>query len=358
MDLVPLRHSLNFFTQRKARETHNLQRLERILEQFKPDIIFIWGMWNLPKSLPAFAEAKYPDRVVYRFATYWPTLPTQNEFYWRAPARKWYSWLPKRVFGAIALAMLAREARQAPLKFKHAICVSAASRDELLNAGIPVSNARIIHTGLEVKPYLNGRQPGPRRDERGLDLLYAGRLAPDKGIDTAIKAMAKLVFGLGLEDIRLSLAGSGPVEYTEYLHHVVKQEGLDDRVVFLGWVTPEGMPELLSRFDVLLLPSSWAEPFARAVLEGMIAGLVVVATQTGGTPEIVVDGENGLLFKPGDPEELAQKVLRLREDPELCKKLAFAGRQTILERFTMTQMMDKIESYLQEVACVSTAPLA
>src|SRR5262245_42371380 len=58
MDLVPLHHALNFFTQRKAREKHNLQCLECIFEQFEPDIVFIWGMWNLSRSLPAYAEAK------------------------------------------------------------------------------------------------------------------------------------------------------------------------------------------------------------------------------------------------------------------------------------------------------------
>ena len=114
-------------------------------------------MWNLPKSLPAFAEARYPDKVVYRFATYWPTLPSQHEFYWRAPGRKWYSRLPKRVLGHFALAMLAKEAQQYPLTFKHAICVSAASRNILVEAGIPVSNARIIYTGLDVQQVLEWR---------------------------------------------------------------------------------------------------------------------------------------------------------------------------------------------------------
>jgi len=89
-------------------------------------------------------------------------------------------------------------------------------------------------------------------------------------------------------------------------------------------------------------------------LEGMISGLVVVATPTGGTPEIVLDGENGLLFMPGSPEDLAQKIGLLMADPELRRKLARAGKQTIMERFTVTKMMDEIESFLQDVAGVST----
>jgi glycogen synthase len=354
VDLVPWRHSITFFTKRKSRENYNLQCFERVLNQFKPDVIFIWGMYNLPRSLPVLAEARYPDKVVYRFATYWPTLPSAHEFYWRAPGRKWYSQVSKQVLGRLALAMLANEVQQYPLTFKHAICVSAASRKILVDAGVPVSNARIIYTGLEANKYLNGQQQHRRDDTAGLNLLYAGRLAPDKGIDTAIDAMTKLVFGQGRRQIRLCLAGSGSSDYENQLRSLVSQAGLDDHVSFLGWVRPAEMPELLRKFDVLLMPSIWAEPFARVLLEGMISGLVVVATPTGGTPEIVLDGENGLLFTPGDPEDLAQKISRLLNDPELCRKLAATGKRNILERFTVTKMMDEFENVLQDVACVST----
>jgi glycosyltransferase involved in cell wall biosynthesis len=137
------------------------------------------------------------------------------------------------------------------------------------------------------------------------------------------------------------------------LRHLVTQAGLNDYVSFLGHVPAEEMPQLLRKFDVLLLPSTWPEPFSRIVLEGMISGLVVVATPTGGTTEILTDGENGLLFAPGDAEDLARKITRLMDDPELRRKLAHAGKQTVLERYTMTKMMDKIESFLQEVSGVS-----
>jgi glycosyltransferase involved in cell wall biosynthesis len=355
MDIVPLRHSITFFTKRKAREKHNLQVFESVLRQFNPDIIFIWGMWNLHNTLPAFAEAKYPDKVVYRFATYWPTLPSQHEFYWRTPGQNWYSRLPKRVLGSLALAMLAKEAQQAPLSFRHAICVSMATRNILVAAGVPVSHARIIHTGLDINHYLNGGdQHSLHNDDRRLNLIYAGRIYPEKGIDTVIEAIIKLVNGQGKGDIKLSLAGSGSAEYENHLHQLINQAGLTDNVVFLGWVPPTEMPGLLRKFDVLLLPSIWPEPFSRAILEGMISGLAVVAARTGGSPEIIVDGENGMLFMPNDPEDLARKIAHLVKDPELRNKIGHAARQTILERFTMTTMMDEIESYLHEVASAST----
>lgn len=353
MDLVPLRHSITFFTKRKARENHNLQVFERILQKFDPDIIFIWGMWNLPYSLPAFAEARYPHKVVYRFATYWPTLPSQHEYYWRSPGRNWYSRLPKQLLGPLALAMLARDAQRMPLAFRHAICVSAATRNVLVEAGVPVSQARIIHTGLDVNNYLSsGEQPSADFEGQTLNLLYAGRIYPEKGIDTVIEAMIKLVCGQGRREIKLSLAGSGSVEYENHLRQRVSQAGINDNVFFLGWVPPTEMPDLLHKFDSLVLPSTWPEPFSRAILEGMISGLVVVAARTGGTPEVIVDGENGLLFTPNDSEELANKIAHLIDDPESRNQMMHSGRQTILERFTMTRMMDEIENYLLEAASI------
>jgi glycosyltransferase involved in cell wall biosynthesis len=113
------------------------------------------------------------------------------------------------------------------------------------------------------------------------------------------------------------------------------------------------MPNLLKKFDMLVLPSIWPEPFSRAILEGMVSGLVVAAARTGGTPEIIVDGENGLMFMPNDFEELANKIAQLIDDPEARNRMVRNARQTILERFTMDRMMDEIENYLGEAASIS-----
>jgi glycosyltransferase involved in cell wall biosynthesis len=250
--------------------------------------------------------------------------------------------------------MLSRESRQAPLTFKRAICVSAATRNGLVEAGIPVSNARIIRTGVDAKRYLEQRADLPLRQDQNLNLLYAGRLVSEKGVDIAIKALEKLVVGLNLRQIRLGIAGSDSTDYESYLRQLVTQLGLDEHVSFFGHVRGEEMPQLLRKFDVLLVPSTWQEPFSRMVLEGMSAGLVVVATPLGGTTEILNDGENGLLFAPGDSEDLAQKIVCLASDPALRRRLALAGKQTVDERFTVTKMMDELEGYIKDVACAAT----
>jgi glycosyltransferase involved in cell wall biosynthesis len=350
MDQVPWRHSLTFFTQRRARERQNLECLECVINEFQPDLIYIWGMWNLHRSLAALAEVRYPGKVIYRFATYWPTLPSQNVMYWLTPGRTRLSQLPKRLLAPLALGLLAREAQPHPLRFERAMCVSAATRATLVEAGIPVSTARVIYTGLQVERYQQRGTGKPRAGQGGLNLLYAGRLSPDKGLTSALEALAKLVHAEGRRQLRLTLMGAGSSDFEHELRQRVGQLDLTEQVSFSGWQPAETMPEVLQSFDVLLVPSTWPEPFSRVVLEGMISGMVVVASRIGGTPEVIVDGENGMLFDPGHADGLAQKIGQLADDPAYAAKLARAGHQTVLERFTHSVMMNEIEAFLKEVA--------
>jgi glycosyltransferase involved in cell wall biosynthesis len=109
------------------------------------------------------------------------------------------------------------------------------------------------------------------------------------------------------------------------------------------------MPETLAQFDVLVFPSIYEEPLARMTQEAMFSGLIVVGTTTGGSKEILVEGENGLTFAPEDAAGMARQIARLSDDSELCRRLAEAGRQTVLAKFTLARMITEIEDYLLEV---------
>jgi len=350
MELIPIWNSVRFFVGRKRRERESLTCLQQLVADFKPDVIFICGMWNLPRSLPALAEELLPKRVVYRLADYWPTLPSQHECYWRAPGRRWFTRLPKWLLGRLALALLALEGPQPQLKFKHTYCISAATRDELVKAGIPVQEARIIHNGISLEEFTS-RSVHNRVDHghKGPSLLYLGRLSPEKGVDTAMQALAELAHVRGVDDVKLTLIGPGKADYEAYLRNLVTQKGVRDRVIFYGHVPREKVPGLLNQFDVLVVPSKWPEPFGRVVLEGMAAGLAVVGTAMGGMQEALVDGETGLTFAPGDAKALADRIEQLIDDPLLRRRLGEAGRRIVAERFTVERMVDEVEAYLQEI---------
>jgi len=333
----------HFFTQWKKQHQENLVFLEQIVKEFAPDLLFVWGMWGLSKALPAQAEQLLPGRVVYYLSDYWPAAMDMHTAYWKSPAWRRPIRPLKRVLSKIALSMLAQTDRPA-LKFERVMCVSGRVRDLLVEAGLPVQHARIIHGGTDVERFRSIRE---RKYVAGhLKMLYAGQLVQHKGIHTAIEAMARLVNQSGLERINLTLVGSGHPDYEAFLHDLVERERLHNFVTFHKPVSKDKMPSILQQFDVLIFPSIYEEPLARITQEAMAAGLVVVGTTTGGTKEILRDGETGFTFAPEDADGLAEQVTRLITDPDLCSRLSYAGRQTVLENFTLDKMVKEIEAYL------------
>jgi glycosyltransferase involved in cell wall biosynthesis len=117
-------------------------------------------------------------------------------------------------------------------------------------------------------------------------------------------------------------------------------------VVFAGHRTD--VPEILQALDIFVLPSNW-EGLPNAVLEAMAAGLPVVATRVGGVPEVVVEGQTGILVPPRDPNALADALLTLLRDPNLRRRMGQAGRQRVQEYFSVDQMVSKTETLYEQL---------
>src|SRR5205823_12840294 len=122
--------------------------------------------------------------------------------------------------------------------------------------------------------------------------------------------------------------------------------GIGDRVIFTG--LRSDVPMLLAGVDVAVMPSL-NEALSNALLESMAAGAAVVATRVGGTPEALVDGENGLLVPPDDAGALAGAVTRLLDKPELAARLGPAARQSIADRFSIERMVETTESLYSDL---------
>jgi glycogen synthase len=347
MPLVSLRNGIEFFTSRKRREEENLDRLRQILHNERPDAVLIWGMWNLPRSLAALAEALLPGRVVYYMGDYWPTLPSQYVYYWQAPARNWATTLPKALLKLAAKPILAGEKLPA-LHFAHVLFPTHFMCNDFKRRGLRLQETAIIYGAVDLKPYLTSGHTSTRQDDTW-ELLYAGRLTHEKGVHTAIEAVAKLVFGHEMQKIHLTIAGGGDTDYVADLRRLIQRERLESYVTLLGPQLPEAMPELYSRTHMLLFTSLWDEPFGRVLVEAMAAGVIVVGTATGGAKELLVDSENALLFPPGDADRLATRLLEVVDSPVLRQRLIEGGRQTAIERFDSQRMADEIEAYLERM---------
>ncbi len=156
-------------------------------------------------------------------------------------------------------------------------------------------------------------------------------LIKEKGIDVAIKAMAQLP-----DDVELWIVGDGPEQAK--LQALTQELGLGRRVRFLG--AKRNVEPILQAADCALCPSVWAEAVGLVNLEALACGLPDIASRIGGIPEFVEDGRNGLLFAPGDHNELAERIRRLYNDGELRRRMGEQARSIALAHFSGDSLMD------------------
>jgi glycogen synthase len=344
MEMASLRNGLSFFTSRHRRERHSLTCLQHHINTFQPDWVIVWGMWNLPWSLPALAESLRPERVAYYLGDYWPTLPPQYLNYWQAPAQNWLTAVPKWLLSLPARWLLARTKRPS-LAFPHALFCSHFLQQELERQGVSFGQTQVIPGAVDTRPYYSPNGHITEANEP-LNLLYVGRLRPDKGIETAVQAMSHLINRQGEQQLHLSIVGRGDPAYERQLRQMVAQANLDHYITFNGIVPKTELAQIYHQADVLLFTSVWQEPFGRVIVEAQAAGLVVVGTATGGAAELLLDEETGLRFEPDKPVQLACQIQRLRQEPRLRQRLAQAGKARAVTQFDLKRMVAEIEAYI------------
>jgi glycosyltransferase involved in cell wall biosynthesis len=337
------------FLHRRQRLQQNLQVTRRTIQAFQPDVVFVHVMWNLNRGIAWLAEQLCPGRVVYYVANNWPYAPDPHTDYLSSPAQSPLRNALKKFIAPLPLKMVERENKSFPLNFEHVLCVSQAVKEDLArNAGIDRANMSIVYNGVETEQFvpserqIQGWQPGME-----MSLVYIGSLVSHKGVHTAIEAMTLLTQRHHLPDLKLTLVGAGHPEYEAHLKQLVKTAQIEDRVNFLGRVAREEIPAELQKHDILIFPSTWEEPLARTMQEAMACGLVVVGTLTGGSGELLIEGETGLTFGVEDAATLANRILELREDPGLASTLAQKGRAKVLAQFDLERMIDEIENYFE-----------
>lgn len=341
----PIDHLLH----QHSRLRHSQQTVEEELAAFQPDVVFVWGMWNMSPSIAATAERLLPQRVIYSFGDYWPTDLDPHERYWRHPGGGVLGRLFCWVLAPLALSSYYRPVPARSLAFAHAVTCSRYVLEKLRSAGLALPHAKVVFSGIDLSQFSPAVSAPPQR-AGDLNVIYAGELTARKGVTTALEAL-RLLGESGDRGVKLTLAGEGHPEYRAYLEGLAAQAGLNDRVCFRSAVPRREMPGLLQQFDALILPSGREvpEPLARIVMEAMACGLVTIGTECGGTPEMIEHGVDGLLFAPDDSRMLAEHLRRAASDLTLRRSLSTAARRKAETRFDIKRMIDDMESFLQEV---------
>jgi glycosyltransferase involved in cell wall biosynthesis len=218
------------------------------------------------------------------------------------------------------------------------VAVSDATRADLVRQGYPARRMVTVHNGIEPPPDV-----APVRLADGPTVVEVARLAAVKGQRTLLEALTHVHATAALVGRDLEHGGA----YENELRSEAERLGVSDRVVFAGY--RDDVPALLAGCDVFCLPS-FAEGLPLVVLEAMAQGKPVVATPVGGTAELVVHGETGLLVPPGDADALAAALAELLDDPSAAARMGAAGRARVLAEFSAAAMVERVLGLYESAA--------
>ncbi|NDJ16628.1 glycosyltransferase family 4 protein [Myxacorys almedinensis] len=244
------------------------------------------------------------------------------------------------------------------------IAVSQQTKRDWVTAGYAPDAIDVVYNGTNVEKFQPPADPAALRPLRGICdratlISYVGRIDTEKGLETLIKAVA-LLSDRGV-DLHLCLAGKPVVHYSASKGRLCEEEGrkyqrslealahrlgVRDRITFLGHLADP--VSLYQASDVTVLPSVWAEPFGRSIIESLACGTPVVASAIGGIPEILTGEFAAYLFAPGNAEALAdrlEQVIGWRDrDPQFCDR----ARRHVATHFSDTHMVEGVERSLVE----------
>ncbi len=271
-------------------------RLAASLRRFCPDVFLAHGEAGVIWGLPAAALAGVAVRVALLYQNY-------PESFLRMTAIK----------------------RLLPLATRVVAGSSSVALFTVQTFGIDPTLISTIHCGVPKERYQNVRKC---TGDRGRTLLTIGRLVPRKGQDVLMRATAVLR-SRGLE-VRLVIVGDGPCMAS--LASLARSLGIDGQVEFRGTVWPD--TQVWEEADVFVFPSI-IEPQGIVVLEAFACGVPVVASDTGGIPEMIEQERSGLLVPPNDPAALASAIERVLLEPGLPSRLVACARQR-LQSFDIT----------------------
>lgn len=340
---------LDFFLNRSSREKFNRFQLQSVVESFSPEVIVVWGMYLLSWNLPYWLEQWAPERVVYYMASYWPTDDDPHHIYWRLKAKRWITEQIKRPLRSLALSKLQTEQYPPSLKFNRTLCCSEYVKIRLATDGAISSDSEVLYIGINPEPFLSSASLSQPSGTGPLRMLYFGRLIEDKGVHTAIQALGILKKQGFSEQVELTVLGSGHPEYEARLHSMVFESGLGEQVKFADKISRDAVPAVLNQFDVFLFTSIWPEPFGRTIIEAMLAGLIVIGSDVGGSREIFTEYDSDLLYPAGDADGLASRIALLLSGSKDKGELIRRGKSLALERFSLDSMVMGLEEYLLNV---------
>ena len=219
------------------------------------------------------------------------------------------------------------------------IFVSHLAKNEFMSTSPVIDSAKVhvIHNSIR---YTGAATPSERG--AGLTLMFHGRLSPEKGIETLIKAFATIEN----KDTRLIIVGSGNEEYVRELHSLAEAGGVAERIEWTGH--SNDIHPLIEKADIGICPSHVREAGALSVIEYLAHGKPVIASNNGAQPEYVTSGTNGILVEPGDTQALAEAIATL-SDSTVRDTMGKAARERYEKHLSYPIFFEKIKKVYKTV---------
>lgn len=308
---------------RPFKDRRTVKELRKILESLKPDILHIHGNKSALVGRLAARRLNVPVVIVtvHNFLIY-----QEANGLLRVPASWMERWLAKYTDCLIT--------------------VSGSLENSLVEVeGLPREKIITIPNGIDLSDWKEGENADNIRQKLGISennflIVNVGRLVSFKGHGVLLRAAKVLIEKK--PNVKVVIAGDGPLK--DELLAEGEKLNLRDKVLFLGFVSYT--KQLLAAADMFVLPSL-KEPFGIVILEAMAARVPVVATRAGGVPEIV-KGESGVLVAPGDPDELADAIIKLIDDQHRRRELAANAYERVVNEFSIEKMVSRTEGVYQD----------
>jgi glycogen(starch) synthase len=355
----------------KPIEIHNNDVLRETLEQFKPNVVHVFSLYGLSKSLIfTLYQSKVP--TVYDVFDHWLSANVREDpwlRFWNSPSipfltqssrkalemsgerlrldstaptrlMRGYDRLPA-VFGEGKARGTVEPNSIAGFRFDRIYFCSQTLKRLTEQVGFCVQHAEVIYPCVTAA-YIGDIKPAGTPLTK---LLIVARLTEESGVMTALKAL-KIARAARL-NLTLNIYGRGDSNYMAELRSFVVANQLP--VEFLNVSNKNSdLAAVYKQHDVLLHTSEWAEPFPFTALEAMAAGLPVIGAQSGGTEELLRHGENALTYPSGDAVQLATRLQELLISPALRCQMAEAAQSEVLSQFNDSIVIDRIENFLAQ----------
>jgi glycosyltransferase involved in cell wall biosynthesis len=310
-------------------------KLKKILKKEKPDLIHLHNFDLLSLSVIAAAN-KLNLPILYSIYDYWAVCPTtmllnpKGEVCNDYRSSKCSNCVKKRKGGSIRSIFLPLTnllIKKYLRKINRFIVLSNSSKKILVDYGISNSKTDIVYLPF-LKPKFE--KNNPLTDS----LLYVGWIEPHKGLDVLIKALN--LVQKEFPNVKLNVIGSydsNPI-YFKKINDLIKKLNVSKNVSILGRKNDNEFRQIFSQSEIIIIPEQWNNMSPLFLIESMAAGKPIVASNIGGLPEFIRDGENGFLFDPKDIHQLSEKILILLKNKEKSTQFGQEAKKEFLAKFT------------------------